>query len=162
MSVVAEHLRDRGVDFDVIPHDKAYTSIEEAQTLGIDADEVLKCIVLDTSSGHAMAVVPGGRRLDMSLVRLAVADNHARLATEEEVERGFPDYELGALPPLASLLRVPTLVDPEVMKHDTIVFAAGTQTESVRGQREDLFRGEEITIVPLIKALDEVDKEPPR
>jgi Ala-tRNA(Pro) deacylase len=146
------------VAFDVIPHDRAYTSVDEARALGIDADEVLKAVVLDTASGHAITVIPGGRRLDMSLVRHAVGDNHARLATEEEVERDFPDYELGALPPLASLVKVPTYVDPEVMKHDTVVFAAGSQTESVRGRTEELFRDEDITVVPLIRDLEEADR----
>jgi prolyl-tRNA editing enzyme YbaK/EbsC (Cys-tRNA(Pro) deacylase) len=36
------------------------------------------------------------------------------------------------LPPLGSLLGVPLVVDPEVLDHEVVVFAAGTETESVR------------------------------
>lgn len=105
MSAVAEHLRGRGIAFEEIPHAKVYTSIAEAQALGIAADEVLKGIVVKTAAGYALAAIPGARRLDMGLVRHAVEDHHARLATEEELEREFPAYELGALPPVGSIDR---------------------------------------------------------
>jgi prolyl-tRNA editing enzyme YbaK/EbsC (Cys-tRNA(Pro) deacylase) len=154
MSSVSEHLRSRGLSFEVIPHTKAYTSIDEAEALGLSADEVLKVIALKTASGYALAVIPGGRRLDMKLAREAVGDNHARLATEEELERDFAHYELGALPPLGSLLGAPVHVDTGVMEHDTVLFAAGSQTESVKLRAEDLFRAEQVTVVPLARRVE--------
>lgn len=149
MPTVSEHLESRGVTFELVPHEQAYTSMEEARALGLSGDEVLKVVVLDTASGHALAVIPAARRLDMKLVREAVGDNHARLATEEELESDFPDYELGATPPLGSLLEVPTYVDPEVLAHDTVVFAAGSQRESVKVRTADLLRDEPHTVAPL-------------
>ena len=159
MSIVTEHLGNRGVAFEVIPHRKAYTSIDEARALGIAADEVVKTVVLTAAAGHVLAAVPGGRRLDMTMVRHAVGDNHARLATEDEMARDFGDYELGAMPPLSSLVHFPVYVDPEVMDHDTIVFAAGTQTESVKVRTEDLFRTEPMTVAPISRHPENEDKE---
>jgi Ala-tRNA(Pro) deacylase len=159
MSLVTEHLEGRGVPFEIIPHRQAYTSIDEARALGIAADEVVKTVVVRAASGSALAAVSGSRRLDMTLVRRAVGDNHARLATEEELARDFSDYELGALPPLASLLGGHVYVDPEVMGHETVVFAAGTQTESVKMRTEDLFRDEQLTIVPLSHHPENEDKD---
>jgi Ala-tRNA(Pro) deacylase len=155
MATVTEHLEGRGVPFEPVPHERAYTSIEEARALGISADEVVKTIVLDTEGGHALAVIPASRRLDIKRAREATGDNHARLATEEELERDFPAYELGALPPLGSLLGTPTYVDPEVLAHVTLVFPAGTQNESVKVRTEDLFREEPFTRAPLTKAAEE-------
>ena len=66
---------------------------------------------------------------------------------EEEIEKDFPACELGAVPPLGA----PTSVDPEVMRHDTLVFAAGTQTESVKVRAKDLFRNEPVTVTPLTR-----------
>jgi prolyl-tRNA editing enzyme YbaK/EbsC (Cys-tRNA(Pro) deacylase) len=160
MSLVTDHLAARGVPFETIHHTQAYTSIDEARALGMAADEVVKTVLVDTPSGHALVVIPGSRRVEMRLVRRAVRDNHARLATEEEIEKGFPGYELGALPPLASLLRVPTYVDPEVRDHETVVFAAGTQTESVKIRTEDLIRDEPVTVVPLTRGSALLDEEP--
>jgi Ala-tRNA(Pro) deacylase len=149
MAAVAEFLERRGVPFEAIPHERTYTSIDEARALGIAADEVVKTVVLDTASGHALAVLPASRRVDIRLVRAATGDAHARLASEEELKRDFPHLELGAFPPLGSLLKVPTYVDLEVLAHDTVVFAAGSQNESVKARTEDLFRDEPITKAPL-------------
>lgn len=160
MSRVTEHLHSQGAAFEVIPHAQAYTSVGEALTLGIAADEVVKTIALQMTAGYALVAVPGYRRLDMRLVHEAVGDTHARLATEEELARDFPDYELGALPPLGSLIGAHVYVDPEVMGHDTIVFAAGSQTESVKMRTEDLFRNEPATVVPVARHPEESDKEP--
>ncbi len=159
MSAVAEHLEGRGVAFELVPHDQTYTSVDEARALGIAADEVIKSIALKTSTGYVLAAVPAARRLDMKLVREAAGDKHARLATEDELERDFPQYELGGLPPLGSLLDVHVYVDPEVMQHETVVFAAGSQTESVKIRREDLFRDEPVTVAALTQHPEEGEKE---
>jgi Ala-tRNA(Pro) deacylase len=139
MSVVTEHLEQRGSVFQVIPHRQAYTSVDEARTLGIEIGEVLKTLALRTGSGYALAVIPASHRLDLHLAREALGDSRARLASEEELGRDFPDYELGALPPLGALLEAQVYVDPEVLGHDTVTFAAGTQTKSVKMQTQELF-----------------------
>ena len=156
---MTEHLERRGVTFEVIPHGQALTSIDEARTLGIEAGDVVKTVVVHAAAGPVLVAVPSDRRLAMSLVRTAVGDHRARLATEEELTREFSDYELGALPPLGSLLGAPVYVDPEVMGHDTVVFAGGSQTESIKIRTEDLFSGEPVTIAPLSRHPDEDDKE---
>jgi Ala-tRNA(Pro) deacylase len=139
MSVVTEHLEQRGCVFEVIPHRQAYTSVDEARALGIEVGEVLKTLAVRTGSGYALMVIPASRRLDLHLAREALGDNRARLASEEELGRDFPDYELGALPPIGALLDAQLYVEPEVLGHDTVTFAAGTQTESVKMQTQELF-----------------------
>jgi len=151
MSAVTEHLERGGYAFEVIPHRQVYTSIDEARALGVDAGDVLKTLALRTASGYALLVIPASRRLDLHLAREAVGDNRARLATEEELVRDFAGYQLGALPPLAGLVDAEVYVDPEVLGHDTVVFAAGTQTESVKLRPGELFGGGQVTTAPLVK-----------
>jgi prolyl-tRNA editing enzyme YbaK/EbsC (Cys-tRNA(Pro) deacylase) len=81
----------------------------------------------------------------------ALGDRHARLASEEELGRDLADYQLGALPPLGALVGASVYVDPEVLRHDTVAFAAGTQTESVKLRTEELFGGEQARTVPLVR-----------
>jgi Ala-tRNA(Pro) deacylase len=159
MSRVHEHLTRHGVTFESIPHRQAFTSIAEARALGIDADEVLKTVAVRVTEGHALLVIPATCRLDMHLVQAAVGDRQARLATEAELRRDFPDVELGALPPLGSLLGAPVFVDPVVLEHDTVVFAAGSQIQSVKVTTADLFGCEQATTAPLIWQPDENGKE---
>ena len=159
MTQVTEHLETHGVPFEPIAHQQAYTSIAEARALGIDASEVLKTVAVRVAGGYALMAVPATCRLDMHLVQAAVGDRHVRLATEEELRRDFPDIELGALPPLGLLLRAPLYVDQEVLQHETVVFAAGSQTESVQLKTADLLQHEQVTALPLIKQANENDKD---
>jgi Ala-tRNA(Pro) deacylase len=151
MSLVTDYLTERGVGFQVVPHRRAFTSLQEARELGVAADEVLKTVALWTGGKYVLAVVPASRRLELRLVRQALEDPAARLATEAELGADFPGYELGALPPLGSLLGVPLLVDPEVLGHEVVVFAAGTETESVRVATGELFRDEPAAVLPLTR-----------
>jgi prolyl-tRNA editing enzyme YbaK/EbsC (Cys-tRNA(Pro) deacylase) len=52
------------------------------------------------------------------------------------------------------------LVDPEVLGHDTVVFAAGTQTESVKMSTQELFETGGITTVALVKRPERASDEP--
>ena len=86
----------------------------------------------------------------MYLVHGALDDPSAHLAPEAELLGDFPAIELGGAPVLGWLLDAETLVDPSVLDRDTVVFAAGTRTESIRVRTLDLFRGESAAFVPLV------------
>jgi Ala-tRNA(Pro) deacylase len=160
MSLVTDYLTGRGVGFEVVPHRRAFTSLQEAGAVGVAADRVLKTVALWTGGKYVLAVVPASRRLDLRLVHAALEDPAARLATEAELQADFPGYELGSLPPLGSLLGVPLLVDPEVLDHETVLFAAGTETESVRAGTSGLFRDEPLAVMPLTRRQDRASEEP--
>src|SRR5215472_15885908 len=127
MTQVTEHLQTHGVPFAPIAHQQAYTSIDEARALGIEASEVLKTVAVRAAGGYALMAILATGRLDMHLVREAVGDRHVRLATEQELRRDFPGFELGALPPLGPLLGAPLYVDQEVLQHETVVLPPGAR-----------------------------------
>jgi Ala-tRNA(Pro) deacylase len=162
MTQVTEHLQARGVPFEPIAHQQARTSVAEARALGINASEVLKTVAMRVAGGYALMAIPAACHLDMRLARAAAGDRHARLATEQELLRDFPGIELGAMPPLGSLLGAPLYVDQEVPRHETVVFAAGSQTESVQVRTADLLQHEQVITVPLIKHADEDHKDWPQ
>jgi len=149
MSIVTDYLEARGIPYEMIHHDPSSTSLAEARALGVDADVVLKAIVIDSQGRRVVAVILASQRLDMHLVREALHDPDAHLATENELHGDFPSIELGGAPVLGGLLDATTLVDPCVLERDTVVFAAGTRMESVRVRTGDLFRGEHAAFVPI-------------
>jgi Ala-tRNA(Pro) deacylase len=160
MSLVTEHLTGRGVAFEVIPHRRAFTSIQEARELGVTADEVVKTVALRSGGKYVLAVLPASRRLELRLVRETLGDPGVRLASEAELQADFPGYELGALPPLGSLLGVPLVVDPEVLDHEVVVFAAGLETESVRVVTAETFRDEPLAVLPLTRRDGQASQDP--
>lgn len=137
--------------WEALEHGETWSAAEEASALGIEADHVAKTLLIHLSDGYALAVLPGGRRVDKRKLQAAKSDKHARLATEEEMEETFPGYELGALPPLPGLLGIPAYLDPLVEAKDTIVFPAGSHTGSVRMRVADLLRTESFTRSDLVE-----------
>jgi Ala-tRNA(Pro) deacylase len=153
MTVVGDYLRIKGCEVQELHHPRAERTIEEAEALGTPPERVLKTLlVLDRRGRHVLVVIPASRRVDMRLVRAAVGDQHAHLADEQTLGADFCGYELGALPPLGSLLGVDAIIDPEVLAHDVVVFAAGTQTDSIRMPLADLLRVERFDIEPVTEA----------
>ena len=64
-----------------------------------------KTVALHNDRGFRMAVLPASERLDLHKARVLFgASGHLRLATEDEIEREFPAFDSGALPPFSALL----------------------------------------------------------
>lgn len=151
MTTVTEHLDHLGIRPQVVPHARTTSALGEALALGISADEVAKAVVLDVDDGHVLAIVCASRMVDLDLVREALGQDDVHVATESEVAHDFPEFELGALPPVPSLLHVPVVIDPAVLAHRRITFSAGTQGTSVQADTDDVFTGSSITIAPITR-----------
>ena len=139
MTTLTDYLDIQDIEYELLEHERAVTGIEEAHALGLKADEVLKTVICDTKGDHVALVVPSGERLDMALVHDVLEDPDAKLAKEGEISRDFGEFELGALPPVAPLLGVEVIVDPTVRDHGPVIFAAGTQTASVKVDAMEFF-----------------------
>lgn len=149
---LSEYLDSTDKHWEPLSHPETLSSVDEARALGVDPDEVAKSLVLRGREGYALAVIPGGHRLDMHKVRQATDDKTIRLASEDDLGRDFPDYELGAAPPTPNLLNVHGFVDPTVRSTEWIVFAAGTHTDSVRLKTADLIGLSDFTEADLVEA----------
>ena len=112
-------------------HPTAFTAREVASAEHLPAREVAKTVVVFGDDGYHMMVVPASRLVDFQEVRLTLGLTHARLATEEELGKLFPDCELGAMPPIGSLYDIPVYLDSSLAGEDTIAFNAGTHHDVV-------------------------------
>jgi Ala-tRNA(Pro) deacylase len=59
------------------------------------------------------------------------------MAGEGEMDRLFPDCEVGAIPPFGSFYHLPTLVDESLTEDDKIVFEAQSHEEAIRMSYKD-------------------------
>jgi len=153
MTAITQYLQTKGARFMVAPHATTYSSLAEARELGIRADEVIKTVMLATTAGHVAAVIPASTRVNTRKLEDLLFVDDARLATEEEISEDFPDFELGCLLPVPSLLGIPTVVDPEVTLHERVAFAM-SPTESIEVEVADLFKGEHLTLSPVARRLE--------
>ena len=120
----------------VSSHHTAYTAREVASVEHLPAREVAKVVVIFGDGQYHMLVVPANRLVDFQEVRHALGLSQARLATEEELGRLFPDCELGAMPPIGSLYGLRVYLDSSLLDEETIAFNAGTHKEVIHMRTE--------------------------
>ena len=141
MADVVGFLEEAGVDFDVLEHARTERAVDEAAALGIGAEEVAKTLVLVTSSANVRAVLPASERIDLHKVAavLGVGGKKVHLASEDELARDYPDFELGAVPPFGAH-EDQVIVDEGLAGRDSVVIEAGSHDRSVRLKAADLVR----------------------
>jgi len=136
---ITELLESAGVEFEPLAHRHTETAAEEANALGVDPHEVAKTIILMTDHGFVRAVIPATERLDVRKVReLLDVHHHPHLVHEDELAEVYPEFELGAVPPVGGHAGDRVLIDRRLTDHDTIVIEAGTHDESLRVKTTEL------------------------
>jgi len=118
-------------------HPQAFTAREVASAEHLPAREMAKTVIVFGDEGYHMMVVPANRLVDFHEVRLALGLTQARMATEEEVGRLFPDCELGAMPPFGNLYNIPVFLDSSLAGEETIAFNAGTHRDVIHMRTSD-------------------------
>lgn len=130
-----------GARYELLPHAHTESALAEARAVGVRPDEVAKTIVLSAPQGHVRAVIPAGERIDVGKLAETLGERRKQfhMASEEELRADYPQFELGAVPPIGGPAdRV--VIDRRLAEADAIVFEAGTHDESVRLQTDDLIR----------------------
>ena len=134
-------LEEAGIDFDVLEHAHTERAADEAAALGIGSEEVAKTLVLVTSSGNVRGVVSASERIDLHKVAavLGAGGKKVQLASEDDLAREYPDFEVGAVPPFGGR-EDQVIVDERLARRDSVVVEAGSHDRSVRLKTVDLVR----------------------
>ncbi len=135
-------LDEAGVEYELLPHAHTESAAAEAEALGLEPADVAKTLVVKTPDGYVRAVILSSHRLDLHKLRdVSGGGKHkVHLASEDDLRRDFPEFELGAVPPLGGGQRNPVVVDERVAGRETVVLEAGSHDESVRISAAELVR----------------------
>ncbi len=135
-------LDDAGVKYELLPHAHTESALAEAEALGVSPDDVAKTLVVKTADGYVRAVLPASARLDLGKVRAIQGGGGGRhtvhLASEDDLRRDYPEFELGAVPPVGGSRRDPVVVDLQLADRESVVIEAGSHDESLRLAPTDL------------------------
>jgi Ala-tRNA(Pro) deacylase len=155
IDAVTRLLESRGVRYEVVEHDPTYSAAAEARATEADPEATAKTVALRDHDGYRLAVIPASERLDVRRARrLLGATHHLRLATERELERDFPAFDVGAMPPFATT-PLPEVLDLRLLRHDRIVCAGGEHRRSVRMDALELLRITEPRVADICEYPDE-------
>jgi prolyl-tRNA editing enzyme YbaK/EbsC (Cys-tRNA(Pro) deacylase) len=155
ITAVTTFLESEGIGYEVLDHRPTFSAAAEARASGAEPREAAKTLALHDRGGYRMAVIPASHRLDLHRTReLLDATSHLRLATEQELERDFPMFDVGAMPPLGPMMPMPEIIDVHLLYHERIVCAGGDHKHSLRLDPRDLLRVCEPRVASLCESPD--------
>jgi len=156
-SEVTSWLDEREAAYEVLEHENVFSAVDEAQALDVEAGRIAKSLVVhithpgpQTTGTQAVVIIPGGERTSNQKLHELFGTDHARLALEDELSQDFPQFELGAVPPLAGLIELPVYIDRRLVDHDTVLFNAGTHTASIKMMMHDFINLADAAVVDIV------------
>jgi Ala-tRNA(Pro) deacylase len=141
-------LEDAGVTYELLPHAHTQSATAEAEALGLPPHEVAKTLVVETPDGNLRVVLPASERIDLR----KLGDLHGerrkelQLLSEERLGRDYPEFELGAVPPIGGSHADGVVVDSRIADRASVVLEAGSHDESIRIATADLIRVSEAEV----------------
>jgi Ala-tRNA(Pro) deacylase len=135
-------LDEAGVRYELLPHAHTETAVAEANALGLSASEVAKTLIIRIPTGYCRAVLAAADRIDLGKLGQLYGETKKsiQLANEEDLKRQYPEFELGAVPPVGGAHDDAVVVDRRVAERESIVLEAGSHDESIRLATADLLR----------------------
>jgi Ala-tRNA(Pro) deacylase len=140
------YLREKQVPFEVRHHPRAITAQEVAASEHVPGKMLAKTVMILADGKMVMLALPASYQVDMEKAGPALGAQEVRLAQEEEFEGSFPDCEVGAMPPFGNLYDLPVYVEETLAEDETIVFRAGTHTDTMSVTYADFERLVEPTV----------------
>jgi Ala-tRNA(Pro) deacylase len=136
---VRDELDRKGVAYQELHHPDAFTAQELAQREHVSGHRVAKVVGVMIDGRPVELVLPASRRVLLERVRELMGAREVRLASEAELERCFPDCELGAIPALRHWQGVDVMMDGNLCCGGDIVILGGTHRDAIRMRFDDWF-----------------------
>jgi Ala-tRNA(Pro) deacylase len=139
--VLLGELTSAGVEFELMQHRRTMTAASEARSLGLPLEVVAKTVIVRCVDGrHIRAVVPASSTLSLSKLAGALNVTTVTLLNETDLLAAYPQFELGAVPPLGGPGGDTVVVDRSLLTAEHVVFEAGVHDASVRIRSDELVR----------------------
>lgn len=125
------------VPYTVGKHAVAYTAQEIAAAQHVSGRQLAKSVLVKTDRGPVLAVLPAASLIHFKQLKTALKAKQVSIAKEADVKAHFPDVEAGAMSPFGNLYQIPVVVDRTLERSDTMVFNAGSHTETLSMRARD-------------------------
>ncbi len=139
-SKIKKYLDGHDVKYLVVSHPPAYTARDTALSAYFSVPEIAKTVIVRMDDKIAMIVVPGCYKVDFDVLKDFMDVSKIDLVAEEELERLFPDCEIGAMPPFGNLYFLNVYIAKSLAEQDVIIFNAGNHHELIEMRYKDYER----------------------
>jgi Ala-tRNA(Pro) deacylase len=134
---IRNDLEERGIAYEELHHDDAYTAQTVAQREHVSGHRVAKVVGVMADGRLIELVLPASRRVMLDWVRDLLRAREVRLATEAELEQCFTECEPGAIPALRHWPGVDLIMDGNLRVDGDILIQGGTHRDAIRMRFDD-------------------------
>jgi Cys-tRNA(Pro)/Cys-tRNA(Cys) deacylase len=136
-------------------HDEATSAdigygLEAALELGVDPERVFKTLMVETTRGNVLGVVPVTTQLDLKATAAALGEKKVALAGVDVAER-ISGSVVGGISPLGGRTRLPVVLDDSAELWDTIYVSGGKRGLDVELDPQDLVRLTAATVADIAR-----------
>src|SRR3989339_680040 len=132
-------LDENKVVYELIEHKPVFTSEDAAKIRGSSLSLGAKALIMNADKKPIMIVVPGNKKVDTSIFKKLYSIKDLEMAKPEEV-KNISGVEIGAVPPLGNLFKIPLYFDQTIVDNETVFFNAGSHSKSISMKGSDLER----------------------
>jgi Ala-tRNA(Pro) deacylase len=125
------YLCDEKMPFEVQHRSVAYTAQHVAASEHVPRKLLAKTVMVIPDGKMVMLALPASHWVELERAAAVLGAREVRPAREAEFGAAFPDCEVGAMFPFGNLYDVPVYVDRALTEDETIVFRAGTHTDTM-------------------------------
>ena len=138
-TLITQWLDKQQVNYRLLLQKKPTISIEEtAQERGIDASQMVKCILLkDMGKQYALACIAGDRSVDPKKVRSVLNCRRMTCVSPKDVE-AIIGFKVGCVAPLALKKNMPIIFDPSIQNNSIVTISSGDRMAGVALSLDDL------------------------
>jgi Ala-tRNA(Pro) deacylase len=136
MSVTA-FLDEAKVKYEVTKHKPAFTAQQVAAAEHEPGKFVAKPVIVKVDGQYMMCVLAACYKIDLGALKKQLGAKAVELVGEKDIEKMFPDCELGAEPPFGNLYDLPTIMDKALEKDEHIMFQCGSHEKAIRMKMAD-------------------------
>lgn len=138
--MLQDYLDEMGIAYRISSHGTAYTSQDLAAQEHVSGEKVIKPVVVSVDGKPCLCALPATHRIDLLRLREQLQAHDVELMDETQLQKLFPDCEIGAEPPVGKLYGIPTLMDTSLLQDEQVTFQAGDHTTAVTLSMRDYQR----------------------
>ena len=158
LEAVTHNLDSLGIPHEVVEHEETFSAVADAVASHVEPAAGGKTLLLHDQGTYRVVLLPAHRHADLHRLRdLMGGTRRLRLATEEEMARDFPVYEVGAIPPVGPLVPAAEIVDIRLLDTEKVLFAAGDHRHSVLVPVRLLLRAVEPRVADVCEVRDDIE-----
>jgi prolyl-tRNA editing enzyme YbaK/EbsC (Cys-tRNA(Pro) deacylase) len=122
---VESYLRERGLEIEVLEMSKSTRTAQlAAQAIGTELGSIVKSLVFLADGQPVLVLVAGDRRADPRKLKSLLGARRVVIANADQV-RQATGFAIGGVPPVAHDHPLPTLIDRNLNRFETVYAAAG-------------------------------------